>query len=70
MGELWPKLGQPKIHSETLWAPKEFTHIFTGDTFEAEYAVASEYRKAVMDRFARGTLKFAQGYEFRSAGRR
>jgi hypothetical protein len=62
-----PKLGQPKIHQETLWAPDEFTHIFAGDTFEAGYAVASEYRKAVMDRFALGTRKFAQAYEFRSA---
>jgi hypothetical protein len=29
--------------------------------------VASEYRRAVMDKFALGTRKFAQAYEFRSA---
>jgi hypothetical protein len=62
-----PTLGKPKIHRETLWAPDEFGNIFAGDTFQAEYAVASEYRRAVMDKFALGTRKFAQAYEFRSA---
>jgi hypothetical protein len=62
-----PKLGQPKIHQETLRAPHEFTHIFAGDTYQAEYEAASEFRKAVMDRFALGTRKFAQAYVFRSA---
>jgi hypothetical protein len=62
-----PKLGRPKTHCETLWAPDEFTHIFAGDTYQAEYEAASEFRKAVMERFALGTRKFAQPYEFRSA---
>jgi hypothetical protein len=60
-------LGRQKFHRETLWAPDEFGHIFAGDTFEAEYAVASEFRRAAMKKFALGTRKFAQAYEFRSA---
>jgi hypothetical protein len=32
-----PKIGQPKIHHETLWTPDEFTHIFEGSTFDQEY---------------------------------
>jgi hypothetical protein len=62
-----PTLGKPKVHRETLWAPDEFGQIFTGDTFEAEHAAASEYRRAVMDNLALGTRKFAQAYEFPSA---
>jgi hypothetical protein len=62
-----PVLGRQKYHRETLWAPDEFGHIFAGDTFEAEYAAASEYRRAAMDKFALGSRKFAQAYEFRSA---
>jgi hypothetical protein len=61
-----PVLGRPKFQWETLWAPDEFGHIFAGDTFEAEYAVASEYRRGAMNKFALGTRKFAQAYEFRS----
>jgi hypothetical protein len=49
-----PVLGRQKHHRETLWAPDEFGHIFAGDTFEAEYAAASEYRRAAMDKFAPG----------------
>jgi hypothetical protein len=62
-----PVLGKPKIHREALWAPDEFGHIFAGDTFESEYAAASEHRRALMDKFAAGTWKFAQVYEFLSA---
>jgi hypothetical protein len=62
-----PVLGRQKYHRETLLAPDQFGHIFAGDTFEAEYAAASEYRRAAMDKFALGTRKFAQAYEFRSA---
>jgi hypothetical protein len=62
-----PVFGRLKIHRETLWSPDEFGHIFAGDTFEAEHAAASEYRRAAMNKFALGTRKFAQAYEFRSA---
>jgi hypothetical protein len=59
-----PVLGQPRIHRETLWEPDESTHIFEGSTFDKEYANASEHRKRLMERFAVGTQKFAQVYEF------
>jgi hypothetical protein len=59
-------LGQKKIHRETLWAPDEFTHIFEDGMFDQACANASEFRKRLMERFATGTQKFAQVYEWHS----
>jgi hypothetical protein len=61
-----PVLGQPKIHKETLFAPDEFTHMFDDGMFDQMYACASEFRKRLMERFATGTQKFVQAYEWHS----
>jgi hypothetical protein len=49
-----------------LWPPDEFGHIFSGDTYVEEYQRASVYRKELMNKFAIGTQKFAQAYEYHS----
>jgi hypothetical protein len=61
-----PVLGQHKIHQEILWIPDEFTHIFEGGTFDQEFRNASEYRKKQMERFAAGTQRFQQMYDWHS----
>jgi hypothetical protein len=61
-----PVLGQLKIHHETLWAPDEFTHIFEDGAFDEQYVQASDYKKRLMERFATGTQKFGQVYEWHS----
>jgi hypothetical protein len=67
MGDLRTGSWSPEVSSGDIVGTGESGHIFAGDTFEAEYAAASEYRRAAMDKFALGTRKFAQAYEFRSA---